>query len=152
MSRAISRRTPIVALTLLSIVAVQGLGADPYYTWVRKHTPTEAKSKKHHRLSLLGIRRKNAQIDQPSGGASTASDTADCMWLRDLLPDVVPNARVATYSYESDWRNADIKTSLRKCGEQLLNVLLQNRSAEKVCFRYPLLASANSHRRRLDDR
>ena len=54
------------------------------------------------------------------------------MWLRDLLPNIVPNARIATYSYESDWRNADIKTSLRKCGEQLLNVLLQNRSTEKV--------------------
>ncbi|KAM0805341.1 hypothetical protein BDR22DRAFT_393554 [Usnea florida] len=53
------------------------------------------------------------------------------MWLRDILPNVVLNARVATYSYDSDWRDADIKTSLRKCGEQLLNVLLQNRSAEK---------------------
>ena len=66
------------------------------------------------------------------------------MWLRDLLPDVVPTARVATYSYESDWRNEDIKTSLRKCGEQLLNVLLQNRSAEKVNFRYLLLVSTNN--------
>ena len=66
------------------------------------------------------------------------------MWLRDLLPDVVPTARVATYSYESDWRNADIKTSLRECGEQLLNVLLQNRSAEKVNFRHLLLVSTNN--------
>ena len=60
-----------------------------------------------------------------------ASDTAEVMWLRDLLPDLIPNTRIMTYSYESDWR-ADIKTSLRKCGEQLLNVLLQNRSSKKV--------------------
>lgn len=53
------------------------------------------------------------------------------MWLRDLLPRFLPNARIATYSYESDWRQ-DVKTNLRKCGEQLLNVLYQHRSNEKV--------------------
>ena len=54
------------------------------------------------------------------------------MWLRDLLPNFASNARVATYSYESDWRKADIKTSLRRCEEQFLNVLYQNRLSEKV--------------------
>lgn len=54
------------------------------------------------------------------------------MWLRDFLPDIIPNARIMTYGYESDWRGADIKTSVRKCGEQLLNVLLQHRSSENV--------------------
>ncbi len=54
------------------------------------------------------------------------------MWLRDFLPDLIPNARIATYSYESDWRRPDVKTTLRKCGMQLLNVLHQHRSSEKV--------------------
>lgn len=54
------------------------------------------------------------------------------MWLRDFLPDLIPTARIATYSYESDWRRVDVKTNLRECGEQLLNVLRQNRSTEKV--------------------
>lgn len=53
------------------------------------------------------------------------------MWLRDLLPQFLPNARIATYSYKSDWRR-DVKTNLRICGEQLLNVLYQHRSSEKV--------------------
>ena len=48
------------------------------------------------------------------------------MWLQDLLPDFVPNARIASYGYKSDWRQ-DIKTNLRQCGEQFLNVLHQNR-------------------------
>ena len=61
-----------------------------------------------------------------------APDTEEVMWLRDFLPDLIPNARIMTYSYESDWRRADVKTSLRKCGDQLLNVLHQNRSTEKV--------------------
>ena len=62
------------------------------------------------------------------------------MWLRDVLPDFIPNARIATYSYESDWRKRDIKTSLRQCGEQLLNVLHQNRLSEKVREILPSLA------------
>ena len=61
-----------------------------------------------------------------------ASDTEEVIWLRGFLPDLIPNARIMIYSYESDWRRAAVKTSLRKCGEQLLNVLLQNRSSEKV--------------------
>lgn len=74
---------------------------------------------------------KNTQANEPSDAVQTASD-AEIMWLRDLLPDLVPHARIATYSYESDWRKAGVKTSLRQCGEQLLNVLLQNRSTDDV--------------------
>ena len=68
-----------------------------------------------------------AQADGSPCTSQTASDTNEVMWLRDILPNLIPHARIATYSYESDWRKADIKTSLRKCGEQLLNVLQQHR-------------------------
>ena len=78
-------------------------------------------------FGFLRGRQKNAQADD-----QTASETAEVMWLRDFLPDFIPNARIATYSYESDWRRTDVKTNLRICGEQLLNVLRQNRSSEKV--------------------
>ena len=70
---------------------------------------------------------ENAQANGSPGTNQTASDTNEVMWLRDILPNLIPHARIATYSYESDWRKADIKTSLRKCGEQLLNVLQQHR-------------------------
>ena len=53
------------------------------------------------------------------------------MWLQDLLPNLIPNARIASYSYESDWRQ-DVKTNLRMCGEQFLNVLHQNRVGDVV--------------------
>ncbi len=53
------------------------------------------------------------------------------MWLQDLLPVLIPNARIASYSYESDWRH-NVKTNLRKCGEQFLNVLHQNRVGNVV--------------------
>lgn len=54
------------------------------------------------------------------------------MWLRDLLPSELKNARIATYSYQSDWRDRGIKTTLRKCSEQFLNILLQSRSHDEV--------------------
>lgn len=87
---------------------------------------------KRHRFSLIRGHHKNARAEELPGVAQTVSDTAEVMWLRDFLPDFIPNARIATYSYESDWRRADVETDLRKCGEQLLNVLRQNRSSEKV--------------------
>ena len=49
----------------------------------------------------------------------------EVMWLRDLLPSYMPDARIATFSYPSDWftYKKGVKTSLRGLGEQLLNAL-----------------------------
>ena len=122
----------------LSVIAVQGLGAHPYYTWIGKQDLAKKTKSRHQRPSgLLSGRWKNAQVDRLPETAQTAPEAAEIMWLRDLLPSFVPHARIATYSYESDWRRADVKTSLRKCGEQLLNVLYQNRSDEKVSKAVP---------------
>lgn len=54
-------------------------------------------------------------------------NSTEVMWPRDLLLPLFKNARVATYSYESDWRKSGVKTSLRECAEQLLNVIFQHR-------------------------
>ena len=59
------------------------------------------------------------------------SDRSEFMWLRDFLPNLIPNARISSYSYESDWRQ-DIKTNLRMCGEQFLNVIHQDRVGNMV--------------------
>ena len=88
---------------MISIIAVQGLGANPYYSWVKKVTK--------------------------------AGDKVDeVMWLRDLLPIFVPNARIATFSYLSDWYTykKGIKTTIRELGEQLLTALHHDRSRMKV--------------------
>jgi hypothetical protein len=55
------------------------------------------------------------------------------MWLRDLVAPAFTNARIATYSYGSDWRDRQVNTSLRECGQQLLEVLLQHRQSTDVC-------------------
>ena len=90
------------------------------------------------------------QADGSPGTAETASDTAEVMWLRDVLPNLMPHARIATYSYESDWRKADIKTSLRKCAEQLLNVLQQHRTKKVGRVRSRCSSSIIQHRYRND--
>lgn len=113
-----------------SIVAVQGLGAHPYYTWVKK--PDAVKGKKTGKLSLSNLLQKRRDPTQElSDTAQTATEIPEIMWLRDLLPKSVCNARIASYSYESDWRR-DVKTNLRKCGEQFLNVLHQSRAGDQV--------------------
>ena len=95
------------------------------------------KSKPLSRSDLIPQRRNIAQTPElndatQSSNAVRANDpSAEVMWLRDLLPRFLPNARIATYSYKSDWRQ-DVKTNLRKCGEQFLNVLYQYRSSENV--------------------
>ena len=75
---------------------------------------------------------ENNDDTQSIDAEKTASNSSvEVMWLRDLMPRFLPNARIATYSYESDWRQ-DVKTNLRECGQQLLNVLYQHRSSKKV--------------------
>lgn len=90
-------------LNLVSIIAVQGLGAHPYFTWVKK----------------VSMENK---------------DVKEVMWLRDLLPSCVSCARIATFSYRSDWftYNKGVKTSLRALGEQLLNALELDRQKMTV--------------------
>ncbi|KAF1352876.1 hypothetical protein EJ07DRAFT_158900 [Lizonia empirigonia] len=112
----------------VDIVAVQGLGAHPFYTWVRKVAVqnTEQKTKDKagpKRLSRLFGRKSKAL------GNNGACEAREVMWPRDLLAPAFASARVATYSYRSDWRDRQVNTSLRECGQQLLEVLLQHRQS-----------------------
>ena len=81
-------------------------------------------------LSQL-FRKHRAPAEKPSEAPQMMSDESGVMWLRDFLPKLIPNARIASYSYKSDWRK-DIKTNLRMCGEQFLNILHQNRVGDLV--------------------
>lgn len=58
----------------------------------------------------------------------------EIMWLRDLLPNYVKNARIATFNYLSGWYayKKGVKTSLREIGEKLLNVLQLDRQKQNV--------------------
>jgi hypothetical protein len=120
----------------VDIVAVQGLGADPFCTWVRKVAvqSTEQKTKEKAGLKKLSrlLRRKSEVL-----GNNKACKTEKVMWPRDLLVPTFTNARIATYSYRSDWRDRQVNTSLRECGQQLLEVLCQHRQSASVRGRAP---------------
>ena len=106
-------------------MAVQGLGAHPFKTWVGKGaSKTKPEPSKGKRL-FRGIL-KGKQKDEES-----SSSAIEFMWLRDLLPAKFPNARIATYSYESGWKRGE-ETNLRRCGDQLLEILLQHRQDPQV--------------------
>lgn len=113
-----------------SIIAVQGLGAHPYYTWVKNLD--QVKGEKTGKLSLSKfLQKRRAPTPKSTDNGESSTNIPEVMWLRDLLPDSIRNARIASYSYESDWRK-DVKTNLRKCGEQFLNVLHQSRAGDQV--------------------
>ncbi|KAK6605159.1 phosphorylase superfamily protein [Botrytis cinerea] len=90
---------------VVDIIMVQGLGAHPFYSWIKG--------------AILEGQKTSKQRWEDS--------TAEVMWPRDILVPLFQDARIATYSYKSDWRDGTVKTSLRQCAEQFLNILSQHR-------------------------
>lgn len=117
-------------LILYSIIAVQGLGADPFYTWVKKSSATDNSRMK--RCTERVLRWKQKQKKQ--GFENEGNGIIEIMWPRDLLLPLPRNTRIATYSYESDWMGRNVKTSLGECAEQFLNILFQYRQQQNVCY------------------
>ena len=79
-----------------SVIAVQGLGADKYYTWVKKKSSAvqQEKSKPLSRLGSIRRRCKVAQTPESNDAARTGNNTSEeVMWLRNLLPRFLPNVR-----------------------------------------------------------
>lgn len=83
-----------------SIIAVHGLGANPDKTWSFQHN-FSSRSREDHSQS------------EPCNGEST-------MWLRDLLPHHVPNARIMTFNYASEWLRDAPRESMRPLASRLL--------------------------------
>ncbi|KFX97135.1 hypothetical protein V490_02942 [Pseudogymnoascus sp. VKM F-3557] len=96
-----STGAPPGSTTEVDIIGVQGLGSHPFFTWVKK------------------VKDKNTQKHDGQNGL-----VEEVMWPRDLLVPSFKNARIATYAYKS---GRGVRTTLRQCAEQFLNVLLQHR-------------------------
>ncbi|KAM0130833.1 hypothetical protein ACHAO1_007614 [Botrytis cinerea] len=104
---------------VVDIIMVQGLGAHPFYSWVKKIPLPNTEKPKRSRVQFWKGRKLRSK-----GGEDS---TAEVMWPRDILVPLFQDARIATYSYKSDWRDGTVKTSLRQCAEQFLNILSQHR-------------------------
>ena len=117
----------------LSMIAVQDFDVHSYYTWIEKQDLIKKTIFEHERLfNLLSGRWKNVQVDSFLKTAQTAFNDVETMWFWDFLPNFIPHARIATYSYESNWWKTEMKTNLRKCDKQLFNVFHQNRLDKKI--------------------
>ncbi|OBT73867.1 hypothetical protein VF21_06673 [Pseudogymnoascus sp. 05NY08] len=113
-----STGAPPGSTTEVDIVGVQGLGSDPFFTWVKKVQSPESKSSRKL-VDKLWTRK-----DKKSPKQDGHNEPVEFMWPRDLLVPSFTNARVATYSYKS---GKGVKTTLRQLAEQFLNVLFQHR-------------------------
>lgn len=85
-------------ITVCSIVAVHGLGADVDWAWTCQ--------------SNDGLKQVN--------------------WLRDpdMLPSIVPKARIMVYTYNSAWLTSTSKAVLQRCGEDMMHRLHDFRNRE----------------------
>ena len=88
------------------------------------------------KVPLADVDRLKRFMEKLRKGKKQGNDGEDgstqVMWIRDLLVPAFKDARIATYAYKSDWRDRHIKTSLRECAEQFLNILKQHRQHANV--------------------
>ena len=55
------------------------------------------------------------------------------LWLRDLLPQVIPNIRIMTYGYNAKFWNFTAHQDLRHISQKLLADLVDFRTTTEVC-------------------
>lgn len=63
------------------------------------------------------------------------------MWLKDLLPELVPNIRIMTYGYNARFLNFAAQQDLRSITKKLLTELVDLRQSEEVRVRISATAS-----------
>lgn len=81
-------------------MAVHGLGANPNKTWTYRQ-----------------------DIATKSGKADVQSEEAivgETMWLKDLLPQDIPNSRIMTFNSDSAWLRDAPRESMRPLASRLL--------------------------------
>lgn len=111
---------------ICSIVAVHGLGANPYWTWAA--VPEAQKSSHWKWLRQLS---GNSGSPNPVAIPEPASQT-EVVWLEKFLPRVVPNARILAFGYQSNyWRYAP-KRDIANIAQELLNALVEARRTNNV--------------------
>jgi hypothetical protein len=56
------------------------------------------------------------------------SDGSSVMWLRDLLPADLPDARIMSFEYDSRWLHDPSLVTLEDCGDRLLESIIWDRT------------------------
>ena len=66
------------------------------------------------------------------------------MWLKHLLPAVVPNARILKFNYNSKYLVNAPRESLRSLGERLANTIRNLRAKEEYTTKRPIVFIGHS--------
>ena len=112
---------------LYSIIAVHGLAANPAYTWVKKIPNDDSDnngSTKVGRLNEEGLR--------------------EILWLKHLLPAVLPNARILKYNYDSTYLKDAPKESLRSIASRLIHLIHDLRKQDLSARKRPIIFIGHS--------
>ncbi|KAF8458482.1 hypothetical protein BGX38DRAFT_570899 [Terfezia claveryi] len=106
----------------VDIIAVHGLAANPVYTWIKK-VPANNENTEFGRLNSNGER--------------------EVMWLKHLLPAVIPCTRILKFNYGSTYLVNAPRESLRSLAERLANTIHTLRTKENTIKR-PLIFIGHS--------
>ena len=66
------------------------------------------------------------------------------MWLKHLLPALVPNARILKFNYDSSYLVNAPRESLRSLGERLANTIRNLRAKEEHTAKRPIIFIGHS--------
>ncbi|KAK1813452.1 hypothetical protein LTR12_012178 [Friedmanniomyces endolithicus] len=95
--------------------------------------------------TLSTLSRRQSRWELSSEGSPPVESLAQfgTFWPRDLLPVDIPDARITTLGYRSQWNSSKFETSFRECGNRLLELLEEDRRSSLVKA-LPILFIAHS--------
>jgi len=117
----------VLRLFHFSIIAVHGLAANPVYTWVKTIRKSEAAKARGSALSYL---LSNEITRDTLPGRITAEGDREVIWLKDLLPDAIPDIRVLHFNYASNYILKAPKENLRSIAQRLVQAVHDFRKAD----------------------
>ncbi|KAF8455013.1 hypothetical protein BGX38DRAFT_1328316 [Terfezia claveryi] len=112
---------------IADIIAVHGLAANPVYTWIKKVPDEDVAENANAKLGRLNSKGER-----------------EVMWLKHLLPAVVPHARILKFNYHSKYLVNAPKESLRSLGERLSNTIHNLRAKEEHTIKRPIIFIGHS--------
>lgn len=115
--------------TTVSIIAVHGLAAHPVYTWVKSIRKSEAIKTRGSALSYLLSNEVNRDV---LPGRVNEKGDREVIWLKDLLPDAIPDIRVLNFNYASNYILKAPKENLRSIAQRLAQAVYDFRKADET--------------------
>jgi hypothetical protein len=118
--------------------------------------PVEYVESDHSKLNCTALHADQISVIAVQGLAASydwtwtkvLEDGSRVMWLRDLLPQDLPSARILTFEYDTKWLQNPSSVSLSDCADLLLESILWDRTHRgetKMCSTMASCAQAYLH-------